>query len=140
VKKYIIPGIIVLLAISFTIGILAFAGVEPFYSRASQLFNRVERTIPDLAVAKVETISIPLHLPLVLAVDIVPSSSAIADEYYDVDLYEKGELRETIQISWNQPEINVKKSKTVNFSLTKKEYDAYVNHDVSHIFSIYVHP
>lgn len=136
-KKYVIPIIIILLAIPVTLGILAFAEVEPFYSQASQLFNRVERKIPDLAVAKAEKISVSFLGDL--NVVLIPSSSAVADEYYEVDLFEKGELRDTKLLSWNQPEINVKKSKTVIFSLTKEEYHAYYNHDVSNIFSVYVH-
>jgi len=54
-------------------------------------------------------------------------------------LYEKGKLRATTRVSWNQPEINVSSKKLVEFPVTKEEFDAYFMEDVSHIFTVKVH-
>lgn len=72
-------------------------------------------------------------------VRIVPTSSALPDKVYKVDLLEKGKIRGTNTVSWNQPELNVRTNKQVNFPLSKNESSAYANADVSHIFTIDVH-
>jgi len=74
-----------------------------------------------------------------LFVELKPTDSALANEAYVVDLYEKGNLRASTTASWNQPEINVSSKKLVKFPVTKDEYDAYSWEDVSHIFSAKVH-
>ncbi|MBM4432582.1 MAG: hypothetical protein FJ025_01100 [Chloroflexi bacterium] len=74
-----------------------------------------------------------------LVVQLKPTSEAIANKAYVVDLYEKGHLRDTTTVSWNQPEINVLLEKTVSFPLTEEEGNAYFMQDVSHIFSVKVH-
>lgn len=75
-----------------------------------------------------------------LFVDLKPTSSTIADRVYTVELYEKGKLRATVKVSWNQPEINVSKMKPVQFPLTRAETEAYImENDLSHIFSVKVH-
>jgi len=71
-----------------------------------------------------------------LDISLIPSSSAIADKSYSVDLYEKGIVRDSENINWNQPEINVNKSKTIEYALSKTEYDAYSGADVSGIFTV----
>ena len=72
-------------------------------------------------------------------VGVVPNSSAEAGYYYVIDLYEKGELRDSEFIQWNEPELNVAKEKLVNFSLSKQEYSAYYGEDIRSVFSIKVY-
>jgi hypothetical protein len=72
-------------------------------------------------------------------VSLKPTSTAIANKQYDADLYEKGILRQTIPVSWNQPELNVLKEKVVFFSCSEDERDAYFGEDISHIFTVKVH-
>ena len=74
-------------------------------------------------------------------VTLTPSSTAIAGEVYTVDLYEKGKYRDSTEVSWNQPEINVYTPKTVHFPtpLSKEESDAYFMKDLSGIFSVIIH-
>jgi len=75
-----------------------------------------------------------------LYVELKPKSSAIANKAYTVELYEKGKLRETAKVSWNQPEINVSKMKPVKFSATRAESEAYaMERDLSNIFSAKVY-
>ena len=74
-----------------------------------------------------------------LAVDVTPNKKAIANTVYKVDLYEKGQLRNTTQIEWNPPEINVLGTKMVVFPITDEEFTAYQNKDVNHIFIVKVH-
>ena len=74
-----------------------------------------------------------------LFVDLQPTSAALADKIYVVDLYENGSLRASTRVSWNQPEINVFKKKMVYFPLTIEEYRAYQLEDISHIFTVVVH-
>ncbi len=60
-----------------------------------------------------------------LVVEIKPKSSAVAGKDYLVELYEKGKLRATGRISWNQPELNVLTVKEIYFPLTREEGEAY---------------
>jgi hypothetical protein len=59
-----------------------------------------------------------------LAVYLKPEN-AKANVTYKVDLYENGNLRDTVNISWNQPEINVAKVKNRCFRLSEQEVLAY---------------
>jgi len=72
-------------------------------------------------------------------VSLIPSSSALANTKYEVDLYEKGALRGTATISWNQPEINVHSARQVGFDLSVAEFAAYHGKDISAIFTVTVH-
>ena len=72
-------------------------------------------------------------------VSLIPSSSALANTKYEVDLYEKGALRGTTTISWNQPEINVHSARRVSFPLSIAEFAAYHDKDISAIFTVMVH-
>lgn len=81
-----------------------------------------------------------------LHVYLQPTSAAQANREYKVDLYDKGTFRETTSVSWAQPQINVHKVKTVYFSLSREEHDAYdfLHPDISfellgEIFSVKVH-
>jgi len=71
-----------------------------------------------------------------IVIDIAPTSKAIAGKIYPVELYEKGVLRAKGQISWNQPQINVKKPVDVYFPASEDECNAYVMKDITGIFSI----
>lgn len=75
----------------------------------------------------------------VINVDLKPTRRAIANTNYIVDLYENGKLRASSTVSFNQPEINVQADKIVYFPASRDEYDAYLNRDISHIFSVRVH-
>jgi hypothetical protein len=139
-KKTSFGVVLIVLVVMFlllgVLGILAYAGVEPVASQANRLFRRVENVVPRLTIAQVGTVKAGVSG---LTVSVTPSSSAVADKKYTVDLFEKGQLRDHGTISWNQPEINVSKVKTLTFPLTKTELSAYSNADVSHIFTAYVH-
>ena len=76
--------------------------------------------------------------PYGLCVELKPTESALANKVYVVELYEKGHLRDSTTVSWNQPELNVLKEKMVILPVTRVEYNAYVFEDISHIFSIKV--
>ena len=60
-----------------------------------------------------------------LVVEMKPKSSAVAGKDYLVELYEKGKLRATGRVSWNQPELNVQTVKEIYFPLTRDEGEAY---------------
>jgi len=81
----------------------------------------------------------PFDYMPVLSVKLKPTSIAVADKKYAVDLYEKGTFRERVFVSWNQPELNVLKEKKVSFHSTLQELKAYGGEDISHIFSVKVH-
>ena len=74
-----------------------------------------------------------------LCVELKPTGSASANKVYTVELSEKSRLRDSTTVRWNQPDINVLKAKTVYFSVTRSEFNAYLLEDVSHIFSVKVH-
>jgi hypothetical protein len=74
-----------------------------------------------------------------IRVELEPTSNALANVIYQVDLYEHDQFRASTTVSWNQPEINVKDTEYVEFPATKTEYDAYAFTDISHIFSVKVH-
>ena len=74
-----------------------------------------------------------------LFVILKPTNIVIPDKYYTVDLYEKDVFRQSSLVSWNQPELNVLKEKDVEFISNRQEFDAYIDEDISHIFSVKVH-
>jgi len=69
-------------------------------------------------------------------VELRPTELAVANESYLVDLYEDGQPRATAVVTWNELELDVLKTKTVVFPATKAEFNAYHDHDISHIFKI----
>ncbi len=90
-------------------------------------------------IATVEDIWVS-HVPrYCIVVELKPTNEAVSNKVYVADLYEKGKLRATTNVSWNQPEINVLSVKLVNFPATREEWDAYLWEDISHIFSVKVH-
>jgi hypothetical protein len=64
---------------------------------------------------------------------------------YVVDLYEKGNLRQSENITWNEPQINVGTIQTLDFNLSNDEYSAYSTASINNsnwwksIFSIKVY-
>lgn len=75
-----------------------------------------------------------------LYVELKPTNNAVAGNNYIVDLYEKGSLRDTTLVQWNQPEINVLQEKSITFQhIRQEEYNAYRGKDISGIFSIKIH-
>ena len=50
-----------------------------------------------------------------------------ANTNYEVDLYEKGNLRQSENITWNEPQINVGTTQMIFFLLSTQEYNAYFN-------------
>ena len=98
---------------------------------------------PAATIAEVGSIGLSIQFlqehPYYLSVELKPTISALADTPYIVELYEKGRLRDSTTVCWNQPELNVLKTKEVYFPITKAEYDAYFGEYISHIFSIEVH-
>ena len=67
---------------------------------------------------------------------IAPTSKAASGKIYFVELYEKGVLRARGTISWNQPEINVKKPVNIYFPVSEDEFNAYFGKDITGIFSV----
>lgn len=71
--------------------------------------------------------------------------NAKAEVVYKADLYEKDNLRDTVYISWNQPEINVATSKSKCFRISQEEMLAYRKASLEDsgwwksIFSVEVH-
>jgi hypothetical protein len=91
-------------------------------------------------IATVESLTVSTHMATPsLWVNLKPTSNAIANKKYIVDLYEKGVLRDTTFVQWNQPELNVSKTRFVYFNIKSEEYRAYYGEDVGHIFSVRVH-
>ncbi len=74
-----------------------------------------------------------------LTVLLEPTSYAVASQNYTVELYENGVFRDKTYISWNQPEINVKKEKYVHFSVTREEFSAYFTENIHNIFSVKIY-
>lgn len=74
----------------------------------------------------------------VLCVELEPTTSALPDQKYLVELYENEKYRDTAAIGWNQPELNVFKKKLVKFPITREEFNAYFMENISHIFSVKV--
>jgi hypothetical protein len=72
----------------------------------------------------------------ILQINLVPTTLAIANREYTVELYDKGNYRASTTVSWNQPEINVGDSAQVKFSVSQTEYSAYYSKDVSTVFSV----
>ena len=71
-------------------------------------------------------------------VPITPAKLAVANTTYTVQLYEKGSLRATSTISWNQPQINVATVMIVQFPCSYVEWQAYNGKDLSGTFSVKV--
>lgn len=144
-------GVVALLLLSFAfvlVVVLAFAGVEPLASgkdllaESAREFRAVTGDALAPAVATAGEVSAVERLFMAggteynLKVVLTPSRRALPDEEYTVELYEKEELRETLTVSWNEPEVNVLKEKAVYFAATQTEYRAYRGRSIAHVFSV----
>jgi len=69
---------------------------------------------------------------------ITPAKLAVAGTTYSVQLYEKGNLRASSTVSWNQPQINVATAMIIQFPCSYIEWQAYNGKDLSGTFSIKV--
>ena len=140
---------------------LAYSDVEPFATAKDQLLSElqtlgipinpaantttnVERKSPIEAIKKMFTSSPATIESIGLAdksiiVSISPTEAVWADKQYKVDLVENRKIRGTANVSWSQPEINVKRIKVVHFPLSDTEYDSYLGQNVSQIFKVDVH-
>ncbi len=122
---------------------LCYQGQEPYSCGKLTGGDKVAVYNWDLGVARVE--SAVAHvvgkpyvgvLTLDLRFELEPTDLAVAGKVYEVELYEKGKFRSVTSISWSQPELNVKKVKSVGFPLSYEERQAYFLEDISHIFSL----
>lgn len=136
--------------------ICAFAGIQPLATYKDNIIQNAtsiikttanETSLPNIPVsstpiAPVATVG-NIYVGFVgldrLCVELKPTQNAKADYLYKVDLYEKGILRNTSTITWNQPEINVQYKKIVTFPVTSQEAEAYRWHKLDDIFSADVH-
>lgn len=73
-----------------------------------------------------------------IAVDVKPGSQAIAGKKYTLGLYENSRVRGLAEITWNQPELNVKTVKPVYFRASRQEFDAYFMQDINRLFTVQV--
>jgi hypothetical protein len=60
-----------------------------------------------------------------LIVELKPTPSTEASVQYYVNLYEKGNYRDSATLVWSQAQINVQSTQPVFFSLSDDEYEAY---------------
>ena len=121
--------------ILIAIAILTFAtGCDTYNNAVSQLKGPIA-TIGSIYPA-VSNWGYPYPYPLIVT---LKPANALANISYTVDLYEQGNLRASTHITWNQPEINVNTIKSVNFPLTRMEYNTYLWKDLRHIFSIKIY-
>jgi len=151
IMKATIKAVVVILIIGLgTSTALAYASIEPFATYKNVVSSKAATLIPDKAQ---ETITPDKHPKLakvvqitpyllhsykdpVFTVELEPTSLAVANKIYIVEIYEKGRLRARTTISWNQPELNVFTHKYAYFRLTNEEWDAYSWKDVKHLFTL----
>lgn len=88
--------------------------------------SKTTKTSPLANVATLQEMYQNLFTGL-LAVVLKPNNSTKANTTYKVDLLEKGTVRATKTVTWNQPELNVLKEKNVEFPMSSEERDAYPN-------------
>lgn len=114
--------------------ILSFVGVQPLTDYRESATDWVSTRVSDIScsitsVAKIGDSGMWVGKTLsghnYLYVQIVPTSRAVANTQYTVDLYENGTLRAQNTVSWTQAEINVEDAHTVKFPISEDEYDAY---------------
>ena len=141
--------ILIVAAICVVAGV-AFAGVQLLSNYKDNIVNSDNTTTasqPSTSMQTPETALVATVVSMfacetcghVLVVGLRPTALAKADYQYKVDLFEKGRLRQTSSITWNQLQIDVKRAKGVEFDLTAEEWEAYLGRSVNHIFSVSVH-
>lgn len=130
------PGFwLTIFIIAACLTILSFVGVQPLEDYRESTINWVSIRVSSIScstmssVAKVGDSGMWVDKTWsgheYLYVQIAPTSKAIADTSYTVDLYENGNLRAQTIVRWTQPELNVGTPQTVKFSISEDEYDAY---------------
>lgn len=110
----------------------AFAGVQPLAAYKDTIIKSVisytqtsPASIPFVQIATTENIY-AAGAWFNLCVELKPTTQAKANYQYKVNLFEKGKLRDTSSVIWNQPELNVKTIKRVYFPLTREEFYAFI--------------
>lgn len=91
--------------------------------------------------AKVGSISWSTDLPGII-VTLSPTSSAVANETYTAELYERGYLCATTTVSWTSGELNSGQVALASFPLTSPEHQEYryrSSEALADIFSVEVH-
>jgi len=124
-----------IVAVAAVIG-AAFVGVEPLSSLKDKI---VTNATNSTSIATVVRIYACESCGRVLMVGLSPTPSTRVDYQYKVDMFEKGILRQTGSVTWNQVELNINRAKVVEFNLTDEEWNAYVGHDVYDIFNVSIH-
>lgn len=126
--------------------ILALAGVQPLstwkdnaQTYFTNIFDGINDVVENKDVAKVKSISAGYGLHRSIYVELIPTDYAEANRNYTVELYEKGKLRDKTYVSWNQPELNVKKEALVSFRITSEELSAYYLENINGIFSVKIY-
>ena len=141
-KVRIVRAVLTILILTLiTLTVCAYTGVHPFSDYKDKIGNYFNINSSGSIATKTNIfITEPLWTSgWVIDVELQPTDNAKAGKVYQVDLYEQGKLRATTTVSWNQPEINVKDTKTVEFPASSDEFNAYALKDISHIFSVKVH-
>ena len=141
-------GIVVILVIIAVCAIVAaaFAGIQPLATYKDYVIGKVSPFLSQVKSANVSITPIATTERIYtdvafhdLCIELKPTTLAKANYKYQVELFEKGKLRTTQSLTWNQPEINVKYTKVIRFSLTEEEFNAYYGHRLDNIFSVDVH-
>lgn len=115
--------------------ILSFAGVQPFEGYKDSAVDWASIRVNGISCSTASSVAgVGEHGMWVdktwkgneyLYVEVSPTSRALADTSYTVDLYENGELRAHDTVSWTQPELNVQAAQEATFPISQEEYDAY---------------
>jgi hypothetical protein len=120
---------VIVLGLSF-MGLPALAGVKNnITNKVSSIHVASSSTVNNennaSNIAEVETMSaVPSGWGGYLDVELKPIN-AQANTTYTVDLYQNGELMQSQNITWNEPQINVREVLPLEFNLSEAEYGAY---------------
>ncbi|PPD58392.1 hypothetical protein JP09_004615 [Dehalogenimonas etheniformans] len=118
---------------------LSYAGIQPFATYKDNVVSFVNQkatNIPNPLSKQVATVhDIFVGFTLSLCVEVQPTNQAQANIPYKVQLFEKGNLRATSTVIFNQPQINVGDMVLVYFPLSRDEVNAYNGRDLSNVFS-----
>jgi hypothetical protein len=102
----------------------------------------VIRSISGNNIATVESIQYQLAFSGDgVVVNLKPSSGAVANRSYTVDLYESGRYRATQSISWDSSELQIYTIKPLTYILPDTELEALPGNinDASSVFSVKIH-
>jgi hypothetical protein len=94
-------------------------------STVSNIVNSIQSSNNTIAEVEGMGVTITNELTPALVVELKPIN-AQANTNYTVDLYDKGNFRDTTNITWNEPQINVSTILDAYFTLTGDEYSAYL--------------